>query len=343
MNRLYYKLLFIAVLFSGIAACSKDGEQIIIHTSGSPELTASATEIALDAERADATALQLNWTMLDAQWSDTSVAHGSIAYALQIAKATYGFRDSVTTVDLQAEQSSYTFTVSSLNALLVSAGCEPGIETQVDMRLVTSLAPNAPVYSNVITLTATPYVPISYLYVPGAYQNWAVETAEVLVSPTSNNIYQGIIYFPTVGSEFKITTARSWDAAYGDAGDGKISLSAGDNIKSPGSGNYQLIVNTQEHTIAFTPYSWGIVGDATPGGWDTDTDMIYSNIDGVWRATVEMTAGEYKFRKDKAWDLSLGGSEGTLTDNGDNIAVTEAGTYDIVLNVDTKTYTITKK
>ena len=48
--------------------------------------------------------------------------------------------------------------------------------------------------------------------------------------------------------------------------------------------------------------SWGIVGSATPNGWNgIDIPMTY-NIDlAIWEATVELGNGEIKFRADNNW------------------------------------------
>src|SRR5690606_7548650 len=169
---------------------------------------------------------------------------------------------------------------------------------------------------------------------------WAVETAESLVSPTSNGIYTGIIYFPEADSEFKVTPERSWDASYGDDGGGKISLSASGNIKAPRAGNLELTVNTNENTISFKDHSWGIVGDAAVSG-DDDNGMRCDNSTQLWKITAERTVGEMKFRKNHDWGTNHGGVNGNLTD--DDIDITDAGTYEVVLDLINEKYSLTKK
>lgn len=80
--------------------------------------------------------------------------------------------------------------------------------------------------------------------------------------------------------------------------------------------------------------SVGIIGTATPGGWDFDTDMsttdniIYTLNDQV------LTAGYVKFRQDNTWDINWGGSafpSGTGTQGGSDITI-PANTYDITFN-----------
>jgi len=108
---------------------------------------------------------------------------------------------------------------------------------------------------------------------------------------------------------------------------------------------YSLMVNVDEMT-----YTWeeidesaaevqtniGIIGDATPGAWDDDTDMTQSEFNPhIWYIEgIELTDGEAKFRADDAWDLDWGGAtpvSGETTVAGPNIPVS-AGTYDVWFN-----------
>lgn len=45
-----------------------------------------------------------------------------------------------------------------------------------------------------------------------------------------------------------------------------------------------------------TPIAIGIIGSATPSGWDSDTDMTYSIENRCWTITTDLTDGEIKFR-----------------------------------------------
>ena len=51
----------------------------------------------------------------------------------------------------------------------------------------------------------------------------------------------------------------------------------------------------------------GIIGDATPNGWDASTPMVQDPVDtNVWTLEVELFAGEAKFRADDSWDVNWG-------------------------------------
>lgn len=99
-------------------------------------------------------------------------------------------------------------------------------------------------------------------------------------------------------------------------------------------------------TLKVTPYfdeikasEWGVVGSATPNGWNGPDIKMWNSTDGNLVAYATLSAGEIKFRKNNDWGVNLGGSNGTLLSGGSNIAVT-AGTYKITINVSKNTYTI---
>lgn len=92
----------------------------------------------------------------------------------------------------------------------------------------------------------------------------------------------------------------------------------------------------------------GLVGSATPGGWDTDTDMRLADATKAdkytWTITVYLTAGAVKFRANDAWEANWGASDfpsGTGTQGGPDIPVATAGYYKITLNDNTGAYTFT--
>lgn len=107
--------------------------------------------------------------------------------------------------------------------------------------------------------------------------------------------------------------------------------------------------------IFATPYqsqtppadSWAIIGSATANGWGNETPMTYDYCNQVWKITLPLTKDEVKFRANNAWTVNLGddGADGKLEANGANIAIVDAGNYDVVLNLNATpkpTYTITR-
>jgi len=102
-------------------------------------------------------------------------------------------------------------------------------------------------------------------------------------------------------------------------------------------------------TLKVTPYpawdDWGIIGDATPNGWDSDTDLVYDAANKKYTYEGKLKVGEYKFRKDNDWAVNRGdnGGDGTLEQGGANIKITVEGNYLITIDFKKDTYTVVKK
>ena len=142
--------------------------------------------------------------------------------------------------------------------------------------------------------------------------------------------FTGFMYLNQNG--FKFTTAPDWSGTgYGANFD--TAPDAPNIVITEPAGYYQVDVDLSKKTYTLTPItSIGIIGDATPSGWASDTDMTYNPTERCWeRKNVTLTDGEMKFRANDDWALSWGGELDNLTTkNGKNITV-EAGTYDIKL------------
>lgn len=103
------------------------------------------------------------------------------------------------------------------------------------------------------------------------------------------------------------------------------------------------------YTIKLTPYpawpDWGIIGSATPTGWDSDTNLNYDLTTKTYSITMNMIPGAYKFRLDDGWGTNYGSNSatgGALVLNGSDISITVAGSYKITADFNAKIYTVTK-
>ena len=178
--------------------------------------------------------------------------------------------------------------------------------------------------------------------VPGAHQGWDPAVAPQLASVNSDDIYEGYVYFAEANNNFKFTQGGSWDVNWGDTGaDGTLDP-GGDDIAAGDAGYYYFVVDLNTLTYTMQKTDWGIIGSATPGGWDADTDMTYDPETGLWSIVVDLVDGEIKFRANDLWDLNYGdtGADGIMEAGGDNIAVT-AGTYNVSIKLGTPDYTYT--
>ena len=174
-------------------------------------------------------------------------------------------------------------------------------------------------------LTYTVGKPI--LYMAGDANGWA--QIDVLNSDDGAH-FTGYMYLNQNG--FKFCTQPNWDGTnYG--ADFDTAPDAGNIVIKEEAGFYQVDVDLSAKTYTLTPFTIGIIGSATPKGWDGDTEMTYNPEERCWELkNVELTDGEMKFRHTNDWNLNWGGPLDALVHDGDNIAVA-AGTYDIKLEV----------
>lgn len=189
------------------------------------------------------------------------------------------------------------------------------------------------------------------MYVPGGYQknagysagDWDPASAPKLASVNSDNNFEGYIYFSKDNDEYKFTEGPNWDKNWGDTGANGTLEAGGDNLKAPKAGLYKINVNLGDKLVTSVKTDWGIIGDATPGGWDSDTNMDFDPVSKEWKIIVELKKGAFKFRANDKWDINLGdkGADGILEYGGDNIAVAAAGKYEIKVKLGTPDYTYT--
>lgn len=187
----------------------------------------------------------------------------------------------------------------------------------------------------------------SVLYMAGNANGWG-QKDYLIATDEAGNQFKGYMYLDAQG--FKFCTQDDWYGTNYGAGDkdGKLSTTGG-NIEIKEAGYYQVEINLQTLTYTLTPIkNIGIIGTATPKGWDADTDLTYNVEERCWEIKdVTLKDGEMKFRSNHDWisNPNWGGTLDKLTNNGDNIKV-KAGTYDIKLYAWANGYayaTMTKK
>ena len=176
---------------------------------------------------------------------------------------------------------------------------------------------------------------IPMLAVPGAYQGWSPENAPLIAASAANKTdFEGFIYM-TAG-EFKFVEAND-DGAYAwgntDWGQSKSEatgiLDDGDekNVEVSTDGLYFLQVDTTAGTYSATLVNFGVIGEATPTGWDSDTKMSYDATNNVMSLDINLTNGkEYKIRANDDWNLNFPLQIGPDSD-GDGFLDTKDGNF----------------
>lgn len=170
------------------------------------------------------------------------------------------------------------------------------------------------------------------LYMAGDANGWA--TNDYLAGEDGVH-FTGFMYLNQNG--FKFCTQPEWKGTnYGANFD--TAPDAANITMTEAAGYYKVDVDLESKSYVLTPITTiGIIGSASPNGWDSDVDMTYVPYNaetkelGYWEIKdVTLTSGEIKFRANDDWAINWGGDTNALTQGGDNISV-DAGTYDIKL------------
>ena len=170
------------------------------------------------------------------------------------------------------------------------------------------------------------------LYMAGEANGWA--TNDYLAGEDGVH-FTGYMYLNQNG--FKFCTQPEWKGTNYGANFDTAGDAANITMTEP-AGYYKVEVDLESKSYVLTPITTiGIIGSASPNGWDSDVDMTYVPYNaetkelGYWEAKdITLASGEIKFRANDDWAINWGGDVNALTQGGDNISV-DAGTYDIKL------------
>ncbi len=180
------------------------------------------------------------------------------------------------------------------------------------------------------------YVTASY---PGStLANWSPDKSpQVISTVTAPDNLEGYVNMAGASNQWKFATMNDWSGPNYGAGATAGTLDPnGGNITSP-AGYYKLNVNAAANPITYTAVAtvWGVIGDATPGGWNDETALTYNANLAAWTGGIHLTAASFKFRANHDWNYNYGSTAGnaTLDAGGSNIAVTTAGDYAFTLDL----------
>ena len=340
MKNYINKLLVIWALLLLSTSCEKD---VLLTTlekvSFSGAVEASPSTILLTSQNANQTVVTISWPAIQYP------VNAPVTYALQfdVVKDTIGATAWEKSVRIEAGEDvlSKSLLGTDLNKMAIKLGLPIDIKGKIVVRVESYL--DRKIFSKAIALDVTPFAkPIVFgaIYMPGSYQDWDINTAAAL-NAIDSGIYQGYVTFPaTKGLGFKFTNQRNWSQFYGADANGNILDGSDTDFKIAAVGTYQMTVNLNTLKWAAVPYSWGIVGDATSGGWNTSTPMAYDHINKVWKITANLVPGNIKFRLNNSWTINYGQKNNTegiaYLDNQGAHYVGVAGTYEITFTIQEK-------
>lgn len=345
----------IIALFAVVAlSCSVEDVQDrpVIEGIDSPILTApsAGAGYVLKPENAAAQAERFTWK------SANFGGAVQVNYVVEMDKKGNEFKTPKEIGSASPSENQVSVSVESMNgaALVLKATPFSPIEFEVRVKATSGTLPA--MYSSVIGIVVTAYTTENpKLWVPGGYaaasgypKDWDPATSPQLSASGFGKVdFEGYINFNDANAEYKFTSFPEWKGEYAAGATAGTLALTGANLKIPAAGYYQIVVDTEKLTYKATATAWGIIGDATPGGWDNSTAMTYNKTTKVWTLTANLTQKEMKFRANNAWDLNFGdtGANGTMEYGGDNIKVPSAGNYTITFDLSSPRnykYTLTK-
>ncbi len=188
-------------------------------------------------------------------------------------------------------------------------------------------------------------VEFSSISIIGSATEGGWDTDTPLTRDSGNpNLWRGTVTLTEGALKFRAngSWAINWGGSTFPSGTGELN---GPDIPVAEAGNYLVSFNTS--TLAYNfliigDYNTvGIIGDATPGGWENDTPMERdANDQSIWKLRIVLTTGEAKFRADNDWTVNWGGGTfptGVATQDGPNIPIA-AGEYRVTFNSTTGAY-----
>ena len=345
MKNIIY-IVFIALL-GLFVSCEKDEIKVVMSSDPiAPEIV-SVPNLTLERNNG-ADTIEFMGTNVDPGFQ------ASANYFLEAAEAGTDFVD-VIQIASDIQVTSFKITVADLNGLMLKK-FEADAATDVDFRLRSVLVVDAGTgapgsgadpfeyISQIQTETVTTYgLPRLNLLNTGMDQK--------IESALGNGVYSGLV---KISPDMPFTLQNpDTETEYGGA-NGVLEV-GGTGIVVNNAGWHILDANTNDLTYTTTENFIGLVGDATPNGWDApDQKMDYDAKADQWYITIDLVVGNIKFRRNDVWAWNMGyvegdtpGMEGPTQQGGvgNDIPITEDGNYTVrfaIFNDDEGYYWITK-
>ena len=337
MKKYINKILFLLTFTALLVGCEKD-DIVVINEDFTTAVSLSSDNIVLEESNEGMEALKVTWTQPEFGYS--AAAEYNVLFDL----STGDFSNPETVSAGSSLEKS--FNTEDLNKVLLNLGAEPGTAAQLQVKVDIIMSKQYSRASDVSGLTATAYSGVLDLTTPWGVvgsatpNGWGDGPDTPFYKSDEAGIY--VAYITMVEGEWKIRKDNDWAVNYGSS-DGVNLVDGGDNIATT-AGTYKITFDEINLTYKIETYSWGLVGDATPNGWDgPDFPLDYDSCSDTWRAVVKLNDGEWKIRQNNDWAVNLGsdGADGNLQAGGGNIPVT-LGYYQIIVDFNNSTYTIEK-
>lgn len=339
-KKMIMKKIFIIMVAAAIAffsACKKTPLATVTANITAPVLTNPADGSSVDVTVADSSQiLTINWATPD--YGVSAV----VSYFIQVDSLGSNFTKNYTLASLTSTNS-FSLSYNNFSAKLMNGlSLAPNALSTVEIRVASAIYGKDTVYSKPVKVALTTLA-VNQLWLPGSYEGYNPAAAPTIPSVTQTT-YEGYVFFSAAGN-FKFTSAPDYSHInYGDGGNGTLTTNgnAGGIAYSP-AGVYLLDADITHLTYSATYIStFGIIGTATPQGWNASTPMTYDQSTGLWSIQIALVPGALKFRADDGWTINYGPLDsnaltGTLQFNNPGaITINTAGTYTVTIDMTQK-------
>ena len=385
-----FKILFATILGVFLSSCDRDDTLAVADLKTNPDIISSLS----------ATSYVINDTNLTNTFETIVFKKADFGVnvetenQLELALAGTSFAKPIN-LGVATSDNYVKLTYQELNNALINLGLVPNTPADVEVRVKSNIKSGNTnptyVYSSPISFKVTPFKAnpddlFPKIYMPGiwdevalgGYAEWDETNSPALYSSKKNNVYAGFQYMafksasypldPDNGA-FKFTPGASWDNDMGDdhTRTGKLTKDGEWNIKVPDypvANTFFIKVDLANMTYSLEKANMGIIGEATPNGWNSQVDLAYNPSTMKFEiASIALTGGKvFKFRNNDSWSIKIqpasgdvtpvsgkevqvyNSAEGTVKDDPSFICP-ETGNYKIVLDLHNSGYysmTITK-
>lgn len=247
-----------------------------------------------------------------------------LTYQVEIARAGTNFTP-VFNLGEPSTKTNIEVSFQQLNNALAELGLDAGVTHDVVVRLKATSVNKvlAPSFSAPATFKVIPYEPnydlmYASIAVPGnyggasGYADWTPENSPRLYSARNNDQYAGFVRMNNANPEFKFTYAnRGWGNNKGDTANPNTYATLrqdGENIRGQfPNATYFIRVNWAADTYSVQRGDVGLIGEATPTGWGSDTDLTFDVASKKFVInSIALQGGKpFKFRLNDAWDMKI--------------------------------------
>lgn len=266
-----FKYMFLCLLLASVVwSCSKDEKMIYLEGGTAPVLSANKTALVLTDATKTQDAVTFSWTNPNYTFT-TGVSSQDVTYYLEIDTTGANFTNPNKLTVSISNDLNFTFTVGRINGYLSnSLLLKTGISHNIEFRIKSTMRNNtAAFYSNVIKMTAIPFMPPPLVAVPTEGTLWLVgdattggftnplllpyiETQKFTRDPNIYTLYTLIVDFKGGGGYKLVQKMGVWGSQY-HALDGAIVTGGSFEMKDsdpqfPGpvtSGTYKVTVDFQ--------------------------------------------------------------------------------------------------